>query len=135
MGPGADTGRDVAQMEADITRSRALLENSIAVWRPLGDPVGLAMALATVVLTTSYTARRNRQRQTIGVTRDIAEPVATMTWRLAWRSSVLRPLTHTPGEISWPLGDRQQGFPDCLGDSSYSHHDSRAGWFTPHCDI
>jgi non-specific serine/threonine protein kinase len=38
----------VAQMQADAATSRGLLESSAAAWRPLGDPVGLAMALANL---------------------------------------------------------------------------------------
>jgi non-specific serine/threonine protein kinase len=41
-------GGIVAQMEADAARARTLLETSVALWRPLDDPVGLAMALANL---------------------------------------------------------------------------------------
>jgi non-specific serine/threonine protein kinase len=41
-------GGIVAQMEADAAGSRTLLKRSVALWRPLGDPVGLAMALANL---------------------------------------------------------------------------------------
>jgi hypothetical protein len=41
-------GGIIAQMEADAARSRSLLEASVTAWRPLGDPVGLAMALANL---------------------------------------------------------------------------------------
>jgi non-specific serine/threonine protein kinase len=41
-------GGIVAQMEADTVGSRTLLERSVALWRPLDDPVGLAMALANL---------------------------------------------------------------------------------------
>ncbi|HYW86812.1 MAG TPA: helix-turn-helix domain-containing protein, partial [Chloroflexota bacterium] len=41
-------GGIVAQMEADAAKSRTLLEKSVALWRLLDDPVGLAMALANL---------------------------------------------------------------------------------------
>jgi predicted ATPase len=41
-------GGIVAGMEADSARSRILLESSVALWRSLCDPVGLAMALSNL---------------------------------------------------------------------------------------
>ena len=41
-------GGIVAQMDGDPARSRTLLETGVTSWRPLGDTVGLAMALANL---------------------------------------------------------------------------------------
>ncbi len=114
----AGIGR-LAWAQSDYAGARAPLEQSVALWRELADPSGLAQSLSHLGMfwleQGDHTAARVLLKESIGLFRALADQ-----WGLAWALFCLGRAAHRAGDYaeSWAISQEGLALSRAIGDTA-----------------